>query len=139
MVTPAAKGKTTLKLLLIIAMMVQPVLVSYAMADMLGSHHPVSAAVAPAGDTFAFAGDMLSHAQHSDQHQGGIVDNAPVVDDDTSASNDCCDSIHCCPAAVVDIDDSLHQKNPVAPVALRFSWEGVSLSAEFRPPRSLLG
>ncbi len=135
MATPATKEKTTLKILLIIAMVIQPVLVSYAMADMLGSHHQAAAVTGQAAEGSITNSDASAQAQHSDLSQN----NSPNIGGDANASDECCNSAHCCPAAVVDVDVMPHGQSPVFFTPFLLSWQGINLSAEIRPPRSLLG
>jgi len=139
MATPAAKGKITLKLLLIIVMVIQPVLVSYAMAGMLDSHHQALAVAGQAGEGSIANSDASAPAHYAGWVQNDNPINESGVDGDSNTNGDCCNSAQCCPAAVVDVDVLLHAQNPIFFTPFLLSWEGVSLSTEIRPPRSLLG
>ncbi len=111
--------------MLIITMGVQPVMFSYAMANMDHSHHQASVVAGQNHDGH--------HVMHDD------VSLAEPQDADTGALNDCCNSAACCPAAVADIDVMLHEPNTLSFVSSHTSWEGIDLPAEVKPPRSLLG
>lgn len=116
-----------IKLLMIITMVVQPVVVSYAMAAMNHSQHQATAVVEQGHDGHhAMMHQGMSPMQHQDN-------------DDMSAMNDCCNSAACCPAAVVEIVVMPYNSESdfsISPYTVR---DGIDLPAEIKPPRPLLG
>ncbi len=116
-----------LKLLLIITMVFQPVMVSYAMTSMNHSQHLATAAV------------EQGHDDHHAMHQDTSVTLQQDDDGDVSVMSDCCNSAACCPAAVVEIDVMPYDNDTgfsISPYTVR---DGIDLPAEVKPPRPLLG
>lgn len=125
------KGTRLLKLLLIIAMVMQPVVVSYAMAGMgLGMDH-----------TKHQASSTVEKSHHGDHVMDGAISSVPQQDQDdgTETMNDCCNSAACCPAAAVDLAVIPHASNAFFSTIPHSSWEGVEPPAEIKPPRPHLG
>ena len=115
-----------IKLLLIITMVVQPVMASYAMAAMNHSQHQAATVV------------EQGHEGHHAMHQGMTPMQQQQDDDDMSAMNDCCNSAACCPAAVVEIvvmPCNSDSDFSISPYTVR---DGIDLPAEIKPPRPLL-
>ncbi len=105
-----------LKLLLVITLMIQPVMLSYAMASMDHSQQHVAASV--------------------DHHIMGEMSDHQASLDDNSALDDCCSSAACCPAALI-VASELVRSIPSVQFTRDYisSWPAVDLPAEIRPPR----
>lgn len=122
-------GTTVLKLLLLITMVVEPVLLSYAMAGVM--HHQGGAVMAmeTGADQGAMSHDMkgCDSATQQGQHDG-------------DGGHDNCCSTPACGAAVL-LDFVL----PATDIASHYfascdsAWEGVILPSATKPPRSLRG
>ncbi len=115
-----------IKLLLIITMVVQPVMASYAMASMSHLQHPPVAVVEQDHDGHHSMHQEMSGTQQQD-------------DDDMSAMNDCCNSTACCPAAVVEIVVMPYNNDSDFSISSYTVGDGIDLPAEIKPPRPLLG
>lgn len=107
------------KALLIIALVMQPLLMPMAMADM---HHPKQGKV-PAKDM---------HATHSQHDMSAMSQQA----DGNIAMQDCCDNSVCCPAIALSLTVQTqsvpHTLNPPHEPL----WFSISLAQEPRPPRA---
>lgn len=118
------KGKIALKLLLIIAMVIQPVAISHAMAGMNHSQHQTMSA------------DMQSYDEHHGMRHAALdIQREAHETEDDSLMNDCCNTSACCPAAAVGITSLEHTPAPVYLVLRHISWEGVILLSETKPPK----
>ncbi|MCF6280743.1 MAG: hypothetical protein L3J28_00805 [Candidatus Polarisedimenticolaceae bacterium] len=111
-------GKSMTKLLLIITLMFQPVMLSYAMASMVHSHQQATSS-------------MDHHTLHKmgDQH-------ASDADASDNILDDCCNSAACCPAATI-VATEIARSAP-STLFIHFyspSWPVIDLSAEIKPPR----
>ena len=116
----------TLELLLIIAMMIQPVVFAHAMATTDHTDHHASFSA------------MHSHEGHEATH-GDVA----VAQHDhgaaTGALIDCCYSALCCAAIALDAEVIVHSPNAAFSKSPSSRWHGVDLPTEIRPPRNLLG
>lgn len=117
-------GKTLFKLLLITMMVIQPVVLSYAMAGMDHSAHQVSVPVVEGHSAQHLISEAASSMQNHDDNSA-----------DTTILNDCCNSAACCPATITDVDMIPLLHNPQFSVSFYLFWEGIDLSAEIKPPR----
>jgi len=120
-------GKKTLKLLLIITMMVQPMAFSYAMASMDHTDHPVSTPT------------EQGHRQHHAMHGNASVSQQQNHDNGAGTSNDCCNNAMCCAAIMVETEVISFIPNDAFSSFHSSSWEGINLSAESKPPRNIHG
>lgn len=111
-------GKAFLKLLLVITLMFQPVVLSYAMASMDHSHQPVTVSM-----------------PHHVMDDAGVQQSAHD-DVNNSVSDDCCSSAACCPAATISsVEMTRSVPNRVFTLHYSSSWEVIDLPAEIKPPR----
>ena len=121
------------KLLLVIIMMIQPTMFSYAMASMSfgmdHSQHQTSVSTEMSHGGLHSMGGDVADAQHQNHGDSANPD----------MSNDCCNSAMCCPAAVVDVYATLDGKSSTFSASTNLSWEGVNLPTEIKPPRRFLG
>lgn len=120
------KGKTTLKLLLIVTMVMQPMAYSYAMARTDHSHRHASISAGHNHDEHHAMDDPVSDAQHQPHNGAGVL-------------VDCCDSAVCYAAVVVDAEALSYMQNSAITTSSSSSWKGVDLPTEIRPPRSFFG
>jgi len=128
-------GKRILKLLLVIAMVIQPVAFSYAMASMthgseagsnMGMTHAHHQASASTGE---------SHNNHHDMMHGDTALDTHQPEESSDTMNNCCNTAACCPAAVVSIEIELFIPSTLFPPSTAPSWKGIDLSADAKPPR----
>jgi len=124
-------GKTLLKLLLLITLVVEPVMFSYAMAGM-GHHH---------GANNSMAAEYGLHFQSSMSHDMAMPDDSSHQQHDKvkTAMNDCCSTPACCPAVVSGFVLPVNDVFSETYLPLNVSWAGIVLPSEIKPPRSLLG
>jgi hypothetical protein len=119
------QGKTIVKLLLLITLVIQPVSIAYVMASMGQSHHAQS---------------PLS------VHNGGHADNSNMTDTHDQYSpvasgepENCCLSAVCSPASVMSDCSVAHVKSSQYIATTVASLISIDLPAEIKPPRNLLG
>jgi len=114
--------KFFIKLLLVIVLMMQPVALSYAMANMGHLHQKNPAS--------------MSH-QMMDMEETILVqhtDSSGTMSD--TASVDCCDSAACCsPALASIVEIKCSAPNRIFTLYYPSSWQVVNFPAEIRPPR----
>jgi hypothetical protein len=129
----ALKRRTTLALLLIVTMVVQPMAFSYAMAGVdHTSHHTLVSQ--------DHSSVSHEHSSVSQEHSSVSQEHSSVAQDhhDRDVLIDCCNSAVCCGAVALDAEMNLHVPNAACYVSPSSSWEGVDLPTEIRPPRNLL-
>lgn len=120
------KGKSISKLLLIITMVIQPVMFSYAMASMDHSHQaPSSLAHEQTGDHAMNEGMADTHDQNA--HEGD------------SALDNCCNTAACSPASVMSVITVPYVPKSQYIVSAASTLRSIDLPTEIKPPRSLLG
>lgn len=115
------RAKTTLKLLLIITMVMQPMAFTYAMACTDHSHRPASISAGHSHDEHHATNDNVSDAQQQHHDGAGVL-------------VDCSDSAVCYAAVVVDAEAIVYVPNTAISASYSSSWEGVDLPTEIRPP-----
>ena len=119
------KGKMIIKLLLIITMVIQPVIFSYAMAGMGQGHHAQYAASNHAGDHMV--SEAMAKASDQDNHKA------------KSGTDNCCLTLACSPASVMDAFDILQVSSSSYIEATASLLISIDLPTEIKPPRSLFG
>ncbi len=122
-------GKTVLKLLLIIALMVQPTMFSSAMAEMISGNVDECTTTDMQNRNSADMPFMTGHHEQAGKNH---------MDDGNSGQNDCCSTPACSGAAVIT------GWMPVTRIKASRNFnahaddcKGVILSSEIKPPRSL--
>lgn len=118
-------GKLVFKILLIIAVIIQPIANTYAMVNMDHAQHLKSITVEQHHDGHHAMSQGVSDVQH-DSHKH----------DDNSMS-DCCDTSACCPAAIVGFNTLAHIPVTFFSTHLYISLQGVTLSSEIKPPQRI--
>lgn len=115
-------------LLLIITMVIQPVILSYAMVGMdHGRHYSVdNVHYQVEHHHLKHARNILTADRQTDNNTGGVLDN-------------CCFSTACGPAAVSVAVVTPEITNFIFPLPLNSSAEGVYLPVRFKPPQILPG
>lgn len=123
--------KTVLKLLLLITMVVEPVLLSYAMAG--GTYPHGGAAVMEKGcNSVSMSHDMDMDDDESSGHR--------TPGDGYSTGHDNCCSTPACGMAVLPIFFiPAIERHSQHFASFDLFWDGVILSSEAKPPRSLRG
>ena len=117
-------GKIAFKLFLVIIMVIQPVAITHAMANMGHSQHQ----------------STVSNKQSDDEHHGmhhvaADVQQETHEAEDNGVMSDCCSTSGCCPAAAVDIKTLEHVPVPVYSAHIHSSWKGIILSSKTKPPK----
>ena len=123
-------GKTLLKLLLLITLVVEPVTFSYAMAG-IGHHH---------GANSSMTAEHGLHCQSSKSHDMSMPDDSSHQQNHKvkKAMDDCCSTPACGPAAVSTFVLPISEVFIETYLPLNVSWTGIVLPSETKPPRSLL-
>jgi len=119
------KGKIIIKLLLVITMVIQPVSFSYAMASMSQGDHAQYSASNHAGDHIA--NDAMAEVPDHNDHKAG------------SGTDNCCLTLACSPASVMDAFDILQVSSSGYIEATASLLISIDVPAEIKPPRDLLG
>jgi hypothetical protein len=127
----AKYGNTLLKLLLLITMVVEPVMFTYAMAGM--GHHN--------GADNSMAAEFGLHCQSSISHDMCMADDSSQQQHDNAKKvmDDCCSTPACGPAAVSNLILPISEAFSETYLPLNISRAGIVLPSEIKPPRSLLG
>ena len=119
------QGKVVTILLLIVTMVIQPVIFSYAMAGMdHGRHYSVNKVQYQVDHHVNHARNILTADHQPDNDSGGALD-------------DCCYSTVCGPAAVLVAAVTSEITNFLFPLPHDSSAEGIHLPVKFKPPQIL--
>lgn len=123
-------GKTILKLLLVITMLIEPAVFSYAMAG--GGHsHDGSAVMAPAHDSHHASMSPGADEVHKSSGQNQVDGNGFL--------DNCCSAPACGAAMPSGFGSPISETPSRHYISFVISWEGVVLPSEIKPPRNLLG
>lgn len=112
-------GKTIVKILLMITLVIQPVLLSYAMAS--GGHHHMGQAMEAHHHGMTEMHDQADHAAHDE--------------DQTSFFDNCCTTPACAAAAFSEITAVALEYCSLTYRPNTLSFIGVTLPSDRKPPR----
>ncbi|TPW15621.1 MAG: hypothetical protein FD130_1169 [Halothiobacillaceae bacterium] len=120
------KGKVILQWLLVITLVIQPVVVSYAMASMSFTHSTSLPA-------------EQGHAMHH-MMADSVTDttNTQQQDQDNSNADNCCNTAACCPAALLYTDTFVYKTTSSTYLYVPLALDDVDPPVAFKPPRKHL-